>query len=490
MQIGLQRLKGQLSKFMNLATLQTFAFELQPMFAGVFLYHAFVVRRMSKVEPFVSYTCIVPMSLAAASYYLCWQANWLTTDPHYLRILAHLNWISAATMVYFHIGALQAYFQPCSIWIARIRKLIALTFVPTVVSLLLLIFTGRMFVLSSDPMPFLPLAFPEGMRDRIQHAFSGNSVTACLGVLFIFFEGSCFSYFLYRLLKSRGDKWLMFGLVLMLLAILNDVIASMRFDAYAVPFLFVAIFVEIVRLTALTERANRERILRVQTSMRLAQIGEMTATVAHELVNPLSIILANVDIGLKSPNIDLDRTRKLLDRIQDSATRMLAIVRGLRDHARLEETESETISIAKALHEVAEMMGPIHQRDGILFHLETQPDLPHIIGSRGKLQQILLNLIQNAMDATDGQEERNLRLCAFLEDHQVRIDVRDNGRGIPPEIASKIFTPFYTTKPRGKGTGIGLSFVDSQVRLMNGQVSFDSEPGKTIFTLRFPVAAK
>lgn len=475
---------------MNLAALQNFAFELQPVFAGIFLYHAFVVRRMARVEPFVPYECIVPMSLAAASYYLCWQSNWLTTDPHLLRILAHLNWISGATMVYFHIGALQAYFHPCSIWINRIRKLTALTLVPAVLSLLLLVFTGKMFLLSSQPMPHTPLAFPEGMRDRIQLAFSGNAVVAGEALVFIFIEFTTFSYFLYRLIKNRGDKWLMLGLTLTLLAILNDVVASMRFESYAVPFLFIAIFVEILRLTALTERANRERLMRVQNSMRLAQIGEMTATVAHELVNPLSIILGNVDVGLKNPNIDLNQMRKLLDRIQDSATRMLSIVRGLRDHSRQEETENEEISIARALHEVTDMMRPIHQRDNISLHIEVGSDLPRMRGSRGKLQQILLNLIQNAMDATEGQEERKLSVLASLEDQRIRIDISDNGRGIPSEISSKVFTPFYTTKPRGKGTGIGLSFVDSQVRLMNGQVTFKSEPGKTVFTLRFPVVAK
>jgi signal transduction histidine kinase len=136
------------------------------------------------------------------------------------------------------------------------------------------------------------------------------------------------------------------------------------------------------------------------------------------------------------------------------------------------------------------MLRPIHSRDNILIHLEIAPGLPRILGSRGTLQQILLNLIQNAMDATEGQSERKLRLSASLNDNRIQIDVEDNGCGIPRETASKVFTPFYTTKPHGKGTGIGLSFVDSQVRLMNGQISFDSEPGKTVFVLRFPAVPR
>ncbi|MFL5812527.1 MAG: sensor histidine kinase [Bdellovibrionia bacterium] len=465
-------------------------FELQPMFAAVFLYHAFVVRRMSRVEPFVPYAYIVPMSLAAASYYFCWQSVWLTTNAHWLRVIAHLCWISGATMVYFHIGALGAYFQPRFSWIPWVRKLVALLLLPAISSLVLLLLTGKTFFFSAEPMPTSPLAVPEGMRDRVQHAFSASGMMAAVGILFILIEVSSFSYFLYRLLKTRGDKWLMFGLTLTLLAILNDVIASMRLDSYAVPFLFVAIFVEIIRLTALTEKANRERLLRVQNSMRLAQIGEMTATVAHELVNPLFIIQGYLDVGMRSENLDQERVRKIFEKIQDSTSRMLAIVRGLRDHARQEATENERISIARALNEVAEMMRPIYVRERVELQLEIQPDLPHILGSRGKLQQVLLNLLQNASDATEGQAERKIRLSASQEESVVRIDVTDNGCGIPTEIASKVFTPFYTTKPHGKGTGIGLSFVDSQVRLMNGRVNFDSEPGRTVFTLRFPAAVR
>jgi signal transduction histidine kinase len=475
---------------MNLAALQNFAFELQPIFAGIFLYHAFVVRRMSRIEPFVAYACIVPMSLAAASYYLCWQSFWLTTNARWLQIIAHLCWISGVSMFYFHLGALQAYFQPCSTWISKTRKFVALLLLPAVTSLALLLFTGKMFFFSPSPMPTPPLAVPEAMRDRIQHSFSASGVMAAVGILLIVVEVSCFSYFLYRLLKARGDKWLIFGLTLTLLAILNDLIASLRLDSYAIPFLFVPIFVEIIRLTALTERANRERLLRVQNSMRLAQIGEMTATVAHELVNPLFIIQGYLDLGMRSETLDQERVRKIFEKIQDSTSRMLAIVRGLRDHARQEETESERISVARTLNEVAEMMRPIYLRERIDLQLETQPDLPSILGNRGKLQQVLLNLLQNASDATEGQPERKIRLSAHQDEDTIRIEVTDNGCGIPHEIASKVFTPFYTTKPHGKGTGIGLSFVDSQVRLMNGRVNFDSEPGRTVFTLRFPAAVK
>lgn len=471
---------------MDAQTLQTFVDSLQPLFAAVFLYHAFVVRRMARVEPFVPYECIVPMSLAASAYYFLWHCYWLTTSPHLLRITAHLVWLSGVAIMYFHVGALQAYFQPCVRWISHLRRVLAFLQIPVAASLVMLIVSGKMFFLSSNPMPHPPLAFPLAIRERIQNAFSGNALVAIIGTAMIAFELSCFSYFLYKLVKRRGDRWLMFGLALTLVAIINEVVAGMRTDSYAISFFFVAIFVEIVRLTALTERANRERMLRVQNSMRLAQIGEMTATVAHELVNPLAIIIGNTDMALKTESVDATQMRKILERIQDSATRMLSIVRGLRDHARQVETENERIDVEKTLNEIIDMILPIHTRDGVQLELDIPAGLPFLIGNKGKLQQILLNLLQNASDATEGCEPRKVSLTACYQDDRLQIKVQDNGCGIPQEHLAKIFTPFFTTKPRGKGTGIGLSFVDSQVRLMKGSVRVFSEPGNTIFTLLFP----
>lgn len=472
---------------MDAQALQNFVNSIQPLFAAVFLYHAFVVRRMARVEPLVPYAYIVPMSLMASAYYFFWQCYWLTTNPHHIRIIAHLIWLSGAALMYFHIGALQAFFYPCARWISRLRKFLAILQIPVFASLLLLVATGKMFFLSPNPMPRPPLAFPLAIRERIQNAFSGNATIAIIGIAMILIELNCFSYFLYTLIKKRGDRWLMFGLTLTLFAIINEVVASMRVDSYAVSFLFVAVFVEIVRLTVLTEKANRERLLRVQNSMRLVQIGEMTATVAHELVNPLAIIIGNTDIALKTESLDATYLRKILERIQDSATRMLGIVRGLRDHARQVETENERIDVEKTLNEIIDMVLPIHTRDGVQLELDIPAGLPFLIGNKGKLQQILLNLLQNASDATEGCEPRKVSLTACYQDDRLQIKVQDNGCGIPQEHLAKIFTPFFTTKPRGKGTGIGLSFVDSQVRLMKGTIRVFSEPGNTVFTLLFPV---
>jgi signal transduction histidine kinase len=475
---------------MDAKAIQTVAHSLQPVFAAIFLYHAYVVRRLSKVETTVPYNCIISTSLCAAAHYFFWQCYWWFDSPSAIRIVVHLVWFFGALMIYFHIGALQAYFNPCPRWITYARRTAAALTVPAGISLLTLVVFGKMFFVSPQPMSAPPLAFPAEIQERIQRAFSINAFAGVAGVGLILIEIACFTYFLKTLIQRRGDRWLIFGLTLTLLAILNDTIATLRLDSYAISFLFVAIFVEIVRLTSLLEKANRETLLKVQHSMRLVQIGEMTATVAHELVNPLAIIMGNADIGLTSDHPDPEKTRRLFEKIQSSATRMLAIVRGLRDHARQEEIVNEKIQLDQTLTDVTELMRPLHERDGIALTLEIPSRLPHVTGDIGKLRQILLNLLQNASDATEGQAERKIRLVASLIESHVQIQITDNGCGIPQENLTKIFTPFFTTKPRGKGTGIGLSFVDSQIRLMNGQIRVASEPGRTVFTLLFPAVSE
>jgi signal transduction histidine kinase len=148
------------------------------------------------------------------------------------------------------------------------------------------------------------------------------------------------------------------------------------------------------------------------------------------------------------------------------------------------------IDVATMLHELSEMLHPIHAREGIELNLDIAPGVPPVRGDRGRLQQIVLNLLKNASDATEGQPGRRIILSASREGERVRIRVRDNGCGISKDIIGKIFNPFFTTKSRGKGTGIGLSFVESQIRFMGGKVEVQSKPGDTVFDLSLPVPRK
>ena len=112
--------------------------------------------------------------------------------------------------------------------------------------------------------------------------------------------------------------------------------------------------------------------------------------------------------------------------------------------------------------------------------------IPRICASGSELNQVWTNLIDNAIDAMNGQGELLVRTAAEFDG--VLVEIRDNGPGIPPEIRDRIFEPFFTTKPVGDGTGLGLDTVYRIVQKHRGQVRVESEPGRTSFQVRFPFA--
>jgi signal transduction histidine kinase len=477
------------AKIMDVRTIQSLSHALQPMFAAVFLYHAYFVLRVSRTDLSIPYTNIVPMSLCAAAYYFSFEGYWLFSAPLGIRVVAHLLWIFGNLTVFFHVGALDAYFQTGSRWITRARWVFLSFAAFASFSLISLLVFDRMWLFSPEPMKVVPHVFHEAIRERIRNSFSMGPMISIQGLMIISTEVACYLYFLRRLITRKGDRWLIFGICLTFLAIINDVAASLWPQANMISILFVALLVDIVRLTLLIERANRERMLRLEHSMRLAQIGEMTTTVAHELVNPLTIIIGNAELGLNARSLEPATVQKILTKVHHSATRMISIVQGLRDHARHVESIIEPINVGQALRETAELFQATCIRNEIDLTLDIAPALPQIQGNRGRLQQVLLNLLQNANDATEGQNSRQIRISAANRGDSVLIKIQDNGCGIPSENMKKIFTPFFTTKPRGKGTGIGLSFVASQTKTMRGNIQVRSEPGGTEFELSFPSKA-
>jgi signal transduction histidine kinase/ActR/RegA family two-component response regulator len=211
--------------------------------------------------------------------------------------------------------------------------------------------------------------------------------------------------------------------------------------------------VEIYRdLTA--QRVFQSKLLQTE---KLAALGQMVTSVAHELSNPLTSIL-----------------RQLLMSAHES--------RPERRRVSLNHIIARTIELQK-LNLVAER---------VVVELDLFPDLPFVLGDAGQLQQVLMNLIGNARQAL-GQRGRGGTIflgTGLAEEGQVRLQVRDDGPGIPQAIASRIFDPFFTTKPAGIGTGLGLAIVLGVVREHGGQVTVSSPlAGGAMFTLSFPAQA-
>ncbi|MCF8063029.1 MAG: two-component sensor histidine kinase [Deltaproteobacteria bacterium] len=235
---------------------------------------------------------------------------------------------------------------------------------------------------------------------------------------------------------------------------------------------------------------------------RLAELGEMSAGFAHEINNPLQIIKSEQALidtildelrerGDLPASPDLEELRDSMEQISLQIERCSKITQAILKFGRESEPVTKDIDLLSFIPEVASMVEKKASVHGITLEEELEPNLPRIHGDPAQLQQVLLNLFNNAVDAVIARHGAlgGIILVGARSrgDGQVAVTVQDNGCGISPDDLDKVFSPFFTTKPVGKGTGLGLSVCYGIVNSMGGTMEVDSEPGKgTTFTIILP----
>lgn len=219
---------------------------------------------------------------------------------------------------------------------------------------------------------------------------------------------------------------------------------------------------------------------------KLASMGQLAAGVAHEINNPLGTILLFADVMYKEAPED-DPRRKDLEMILSETTRCRSIVADLLNFARQQEVLAQETDIHALLEQVIEGVSRQPSYKGVEIVRQFSPDLPIIQADPGQLQQVLINMLNNAAEAMEGSGIITLTTRP-VNSQWVEIKVSDTGCGIPEENLGKLFTPFFTTKPPGKGTGLGLSIVYGIIKMHRGQITVQSEVGKgTTFTITLPL---
>ena len=226
-------------------------------------------------------------------------------------------------------------------------------------------------------------------------------------------------------------------------------------------------------------------------SAKLASLGEMAAGVGHEINNPLALgvgNLARIKKALIAESINHENLIAHIEKVEVANERIRNIVDGLRTYARSNNDNNEVISLKLAIDQTVNLISEIYEKDGISITRKNTPLELFIRGNLGKLQQIIMNLISNAKDATE--HKKNRAICLSLEPYEnnsVLFSVTDNGCGIPKNIKHKILDPFFTTKEVGKGTGMGLGVVCELVEEMKGSMQIDTQVGTgSTFSVIFP----
>jgi len=228
---------------------------------------------------------------------------------------------------------------------------------------------------------------------------------------------------------------------------------------------------------------------RIRQTEKLAALGQLAAGVAHELNNPLGVILCYVDLlkrGLAHLNQEAAPLQDLAV-IAKHAKNCQRIVADLLNFARRQETAKQRTALNPTIIEVVQMVE--HQfRQRCSIELDLAPNLPELDLDVDKMRQVYLNLLMNARQAMDDGGTIRIKTRYLPEAGQVQITFWDNGSGIPPEIKDKIFDPFFSTKKTGEGTGLGLSVSYGIIREHGGDIQVESEPGHwTRFTIILPV---
>ena len=229
---------------------------------------------------------------------------------------------------------------------------------------------------------------------------------------------------------------------------------------------------------------------RLLLSDKMASIGLLTAGIAHEINNPLFVITGYLDVlneNLQAGKISAEELRGIADKLGTASKTIVKLVSGIKTYARIEETDPVPIDLNSAIQGSLDLVSFLYRQDNIELKNGLSQGSPMILGNIGKLQQVLMNLLSNAQDAMESSRKKIISVDTHEETDKVVVAVSDTGCGIEPENIKYVFSRSYTTKPVGKGSGMGLDLVRNMVEEMDGSIEVESEVSKgTTFRMFFP----
>ena len=249
-----------------------------------------------------------------------------------------------------------------------------------------------------------------------------------------------------------------------------------------------------VRRVSKVDREKQMMNKQVVETGKLASIGELASGIAHEINNPVAIMVEEagwIEDLLEEEDLkqseNLDEFLRALQQIRTQGKRCKGITHKLLSFARETDSRIQEVQVNDLIREIVSISEQRAKYNNILINTHLQEELPFILASQSELQQVMLNLINNANDAMEDKGGA-IDITSMIEDNSMVIKVADTGPGIPAVNLSRIFDPFFTTKPVGKGTGLGLSICFGIINKMGGEMKVESKVGMgTTFYIKIPL---
>ena len=237
------------------------------------------------------------------------------------------------------------------------------------------------------------------------------------------------------------------------------------------------------KMVLIEKQAEEKMNVQAIEAGKLASVGELASGIAHEINNPIAIMVEEAgwlsdllsDEDLANPQ-NMEEFRRALNQIKAQGGRCKDITHKLLFFAKKTDSRVRQVQINEIIEETVSTSEQRAKESNVTIVTHLDQELPNVSASPSEMQQVLLNLINNAIDAI-GTRGGTIEITSRLNGGDVAIDVADTGQGIPNELINRIFDPFFTTKPVGKGTGLGLSICYGIIKKMGGDITLNSSVG-------------